>query len=79
MTYRAPDEIANARKNNDPLSIFRQRVVEASLLSPDDFEREDKAIVSEIAMAVAKAKAAPMPTEADLMTDVYLSYGEGGR
>ena len=74
MTYRAPDEVANARANADPLKIFRQRVVEASLLKPEDFEREDKAIVSEIAAAVAKAKAAPMPTEADLITDVYLNY-----
>ena len=74
MTYRAPDEVANARANADPLKIFRQRVVEASLLKPDDFEREDKAIVSLIAAAVAKAKSAAMPTEADLLTDVYLNY-----
>ena len=32
MTYRAPDEVAKARANADPLTIFRQRVVEASLL-----------------------------------------------
>jgi len=74
MTYRAPDEIADARKNNDPLAIFRQRVVEASLLKPEDFEREDKAAESAIAAAIAHAKAAPMPTEADLLTDVYLNY-----
>jgi pyruvate dehydrogenase E1 component alpha subunit len=74
MTYRAPDEVALARKNADPLNLFRQRVVEASLLKPEDFDREDKAIVSTIAAAVAKAKAAPMPTEADLLTDVYLNY-----
>jgi acetoin:2,6-dichlorophenolindophenol oxidoreductase subunit alpha len=74
MTYRAADEVANARANADPLELFRQRVVEASLLKPEDFDREEKAIVSLIAAAVAKAKAAPMPTEADLMTDVYLNY-----
>ncbi len=74
MTYRAADEVANARANADPLELFRQRVVEASLLKPEDFEQEEKAIVSLIAAAVAKAKAAPMPTEADLLTDVYLNY-----
>ena len=74
MTYRAADEVANARANADPLELFRQRVVEASLLKPEDFDREEKAIVSLIAAAVAKAKAAPMPTEADLLTDVYLNY-----
>jgi len=74
MTYRAADEVALARKNADPLQIFRQRVVEASLLKPGDFDAVDGAVVGEIAAAVAKAKAAPMPTEADLMTDVYLTY-----
>jgi len=74
MTYRAPDEVAKARANGDPLALFRQRVVEASLLSTADFEREDKAAVTAIAAAVAHAKVAPMPTEADLMTDVYLTY-----
>ncbi len=73
-TYRAPDEVAKARAGHDPLKIFRQRVVEASLLKPGDFDAVDGAVVGEIAAAVAKAKAAPMPTEADLMTDVYLNY-----
>jgi pyruvate dehydrogenase E1 component alpha subunit len=74
MTYRAPDEITKARANSDPLAIFRQRVVEASLLKPEDFEAEDKTIVATIAGAVAKAKSAPLPGEADLMTDVYVKY-----
>jgi pyruvate dehydrogenase E1 component alpha subunit len=73
-TYRAADEVAKARANADPLNLFRQRVVEASLLKPEDFEREDKEAVSVIAAAIARAKAAPMPGEADLMTDVYVSY-----
>ena len=75
MTYRAPDEVAKARANADPLRSFRQRVVEASLLQAGRFrcggrgdgERRSRG-------ALAKAKAAPMPTEADLLTDVYLNY-----
>jgi pyruvate dehydrogenase E1 component alpha subunit len=74
MTYRLPDEVSNARRDRDPLELFRQRVVETSLLKPDDFDAADREIVSEIARVLAVAKAAPMPTEADLMTDVYLSY-----
>ena len=74
MTYRAADEVANARANSDPLQIFRQRVVEASLLLPADFDAIDGEIVADIARCLAKAKAAPLPTEADLMTDVYLNY-----
>ncbi len=74
MTYRAADEVALARANSDPLDLFRRRVVEASLLTPADFSAIDGEIVTDIARCLAKAKAAPMPTAADLMTDVYLSY-----
>jgi pyruvate dehydrogenase E1 component alpha subunit len=74
QTYRAPDEVSLARKNADPLTIFRQRVVEASLLKPADFDAVDKESVSTIATAIATAKAAPMPGEADLLTDVYVRY-----
>ena len=74
MTYRAPDEVTKARANADPLSIFRQRVVETSLLAPGDFDKIDAETVTEVARCLAKAKAAPMPTEADLLTDVYLNY-----
>jgi acetoin:2,6-dichlorophenolindophenol oxidoreductase subunit alpha len=73
-TYRAPDEVAKARQNSDPLNIFRQRVVEASLLKVGDFDAVDKDVVGILAACMAKAKAAPMPTAADLLTDVYVNY-----
>jgi acetoin:2,6-dichlorophenolindophenol oxidoreductase subunit alpha len=74
MTYRAPDEVAKARAHSDPLDLFRRRVVEASLLAPGDFDSIDRETRGEVERCVARAKAAPMPTEADLLTDVYLSY-----
>jgi pyruvate dehydrogenase E1 component alpha subunit len=74
MTYRLPDEVPNARANRDPLNIFRQRVVETSLLKPEEFGSIDKTVRSEVEQCVAVAKAAPMPTEADLLTDVYVQY-----
>ena len=74
MTYRAPDEVANLRANHDPLKIFRQRVVEASLIAPEEFDAVDKQVADQIAQSLVDAKAAPMPTEADLMTDVYVRY-----
>jgi pyruvate dehydrogenase E1 component alpha subunit len=73
-TYRAADEVALAKQNKDPIDIFRKRVVGASLLQPADFAAVDKDVVGEVAKAVAKAKAAPMPSAADLLTDVYVSY-----
>lgn len=72
-TYRTAEELAEARAN-DPLSKFRGRVIDASLLTGADLDAVDAEISAEIAAAVAEAKAAPMPTEADLLTDVYVSY-----
>ena len=47
MTYRAPDEVAKARANSDPLDLFRRRVVEASLLQAGDFDAVDKEAVGD--------------------------------
>ena len=55
-------------------SIFRQRVVEAALLEPADLDRIDEEVKSHIDQVTVEAKAAPMPTEKDLLTDVYVSY-----
>ena len=73
-TYRLPEEVANARQNFDPLKLFRQRVVETSILMPEELDAIDRGIAEEMVRTVVEAKAAPMPTEADLMTDVYLTY-----
>ena len=53
---------------------FRQRVVEASLLKPDELDAIDADVKASIARAAALAKAAPMPSGDALMTDVYNTY-----
>jgi acetoin:2,6-dichlorophenolindophenol oxidoreductase subunit alpha len=74
MTYRAADEVAKLRATRDPLQIFRQRVTEAALLEAEELDRVDQEVKSHIDQVTTEAKAAPMPTEADLLTDVYVSY-----
>ena len=74
MTYRAPGEVATLRATKDPLQIFRQRVVEVALLEPAELDRIDAEVKSHIDQVTTEAKAAPMPTEKDLLTDVYVSY-----
>ena len=73
-TYRGDGEVAHHRANSDPIAIFRQRVVEASLLKPDELDDIDHSIKSMMQQVVIDAKAAPPPTEADLLTDVYVRY-----
>jgi pyruvate dehydrogenase E1 component alpha subunit len=73
-TYRAPGEVAAYKAAKDPLMQFRNRVVESALLRPDDLDAIDTEVKSLIAQATVRAKTAPMPTEADLLTDVYNRY-----
>jgi pyruvate dehydrogenase E1 component alpha subunit len=44
------------------------------MLSESDLNSIDKEVNALIEKAVAEAKAAPLPTLADLLTDVYVKY-----
>ena len=74
QTYRPDGEIDMVRADKDCLKIFRKKVVDAGLLTDghlDEIYNEEKRRVDE---ATTKAQAAPRPTEADLMADIYVSY-----
>jgi pyruvate dehydrogenase E1 component alpha subunit len=73
-TYKAPDEVANYKATKDPLMLFRRRVTEAGLLEGEALDEIDRATRSRIEQCVVQAKTAAQPTEADLLTDVYISY-----
>jgi pyruvate dehydrogenase E1 component alpha subunit len=72
-TYKAPDEVAKYKASKDPLSLFRNRVTEAKLLEGKALDAIDRECKQRIKQCVTDAKAAPTPTEADLLTDVYTS------
>jgi acetoin:2,6-dichlorophenolindophenol oxidoreductase subunit alpha len=73
QTYRA-DEVERARAELDCLERFAARVTETGELATADLGAIDAEIGAEIDKAVHDAKAAPLPTEADLLTDVYVRY-----
>ena len=73
-TYRGPNEAEKVEAEKDCLMMFRRRVSEEGLLDPaqlDEIEQESRRLIDQ---AVAEAKAAPPPSEKDLLTDVYVSY-----
>ena len=74
MSYRLPDEVAGLRSQRDCLLGFRQRVLEAALLEPEALDGIDQEVKSQIDQVTAEAKTAAVPTEADLLTNVYVSY-----
>lgn len=74
MTYRAPGEVKKLREESDCLKIFAKKVISDNMISAAELEAIDKEVLALIEDSVVKAKAAPNPTEADLLTDVYISY-----
>lgn len=74
MTYRGEGEVQRIREDKDSLKIFRNRVMEMALLEKEQLDEVDAEIAKLINEAIAEAQAAPPPTDADLLTDVYIAY-----
>lgn len=72
--YRKENEIKEVIAEMDCMMLFRQRVTEAGLLEASQMDEIDAEVLDIIEQAVVDALAAPPPTEADLLTDVYVSY-----
>ncbi len=74
QTYRGKDEVKNLRATIDCLDQFRAKVTSADLLSEAELNGIDSEVAALIDDSVEKARAAPMPAAAELLTDVYISY-----
>ena len=74
MLYRAKDEVARQRDTMDCLKHFRSRVAAEGWLAESDLDAIDAEVLALIDESVAAARAAAPPTEADMLTDVYVSY-----
>jgi pyruvate dehydrogenase E1 component alpha subunit len=74
QTYRAPGELDDIRANHDCLKIFWAQVTSAGVINAAELSAIDREVHDLIETAVKQAKAAPLPTLADLTTDVYISY-----
>src|SRR5260221_4258042 len=73
QTYRA-GEVEHARAELDCLKRFATRMIETGELTRSDLDAADAEVATMIDKVVDEAKAAPLPTEADLLTDVYVRY-----
>lgn len=74
QTYRASGELDDIRANKDCLKKFSATVTQAGVIAADELKAIDEQVAALIEDAVQQAKAAPFPTPADLLTDVYVSY-----
>ncbi len=74
QTYRAPGEIEENRAHRDCLKIFTAKILEAGVVETGELARIESEVVDLIDDALESAKAAPLPSAAELTTDVYVSY-----
>jgi TPP-dependent pyruvate/acetoin dehydrogenase alpha subunit len=74
QTYRGAGEVEALRRERDCLSTFARRVTEAGIVEAGELSAIDEATQRLTDEAVAEAKAAPDPTAADVLTDVYVRY-----
>jgi acetoin:2,6-dichlorophenolindophenol oxidoreductase subunit alpha len=74
QTYRGPNEVEDLRRDRDCLDTIARRVTDGGLVEQSDLDAIDQAVATLIDEAVAEAKAAPDPTPADVLTDVYVTY-----
>jgi acetoin:2,6-dichlorophenolindophenol oxidoreductase subunit alpha len=74
QTYKAKNENEDNRAHRDCLKSFAGRVTQAGVIGSEELEAIDREVGRLIDEAVASAKAAPLPTPRDLVTDVYVSY-----
>ena len=69
-----PARSKKIRAARDCIHDFANKVTSAQLLKQADLEGIDREVEALIDDAVHRAKAAPQPDRADLLTDVYVSY-----
>ena len=74
QTYRAPGEVQALRETKDCLMQFARKVTASGELTQAELDAIDAEVRALIDDSVVKAKSDPKPTEADLLTDVYVSY-----
>jgi TPP-dependent pyruvate/acetoin dehydrogenase alpha subunit len=74
QTYRGKDEVAVLRRDHDCLRIFRDKVIQASLLEDGRLDEIDRTVAAEVDAAVAAAIAGAPPTAAALHENVYARY-----
>ena len=72
--YRGEGELDRIRDGRDPLKAFRAHKSALALLELSDLDAIDAEVAKLIDTAVEQARAAPVPTLDQVLTDVYVSY-----
>lgn len=78
-TYRSTEEVEGRKADRDPISLLRDRLLEADMLTEDEFETMDAEALERAQEAADWADEQPDPEPAELYTHVYAEENEHGR
>lgn len=74
--YRTEEEIERYKQHNDPITLWKNRLLQEGLLTEEQYKEIDKAAKKEAADAVVFAEQSPFPVEEDIIADVYYEVDE---
>ena len=69
--YRKPEEVKEWQ-GNDPIDIFRQKLISEQGISESEFKQLDKKVEDELQEAIRFAETSPEPEPAALFEDIYV-------
>jgi len=69
--YRTPEEIADYKKNHDPIQLWRAQILSEGILTEEQADAIDKEAKLEAAASVKFAEESPYPTVDSIFDDVY--------
>jgi len=76
-SYRTRDEIQEVRQSRDPITQFKDKIIDANLATADELKEIDLKARADIDKAVKEAKADPEISMEELAADIYALNLEG--
>ncbi|GFT83980.1 probable pyruvate dehydrogenase E1 component subunit alpha, mitochondrial [Nephila pilipes] len=71
-SYRTREEVQEVRQTRDPITSFREKVINANLVTADELKKIDQEIRKEVDEAVTVAKTANEISTDELYADIYV-------
>nr|XP_018907664.1 PREDICTED: probable pyruvate dehydrogenase E1 component subunit alpha, mitochondrial [Bemisia tabaci] len=71
-SYRTRDEIQEVRQTRDPITSFKEKIINAGLVTPDELKKVDGDVKSEVDKAAKIAKSDAETGSDDLAGDIYV-------
>uniref|UniRef100_A0A646QD52 Pyruvate dehydrogenase E1 component subunit alpha n=1 Tax=Hemiscolopendra marginata TaxID=943146 RepID=A0A646QD52_9MYRI len=75
-SYRTRDEIQEVRQTRDPITSFRDKIIEAGLTNNEELKKIEQTIREQVEAAVKVAKTESDPPMDDIYADVYVESVE---